>query len=114
MSNAMGIVHAMVNSPQGDASSAFTTISASTASRMSIMNCAASIASAPAVQSEHAGSEEPGVEPIADGIGAHGRREQPVGVDRLPPGEGNHPEGRGAQGGNPAPQEQRGEPVHGA
>src|SRR2546429_3147547 len=48
MSSAMGIVHAMVNRPQGDALRAFTTINASTASRMIMMNSTASIAVAPA------------------------------------------------------------------
>src|SRR2546426_658400 len=46
--SAIGTVHAIVNSPQGDALSAFTTMSASTASRMIMMNSTASIAIAPA------------------------------------------------------------------
>jgi len=48
ISSAIGMVQTMVNSPQGDAFSALTTMSARTASRMIIMKRTASIAVAPA------------------------------------------------------------------
>ena len=48
MSSAIGTVQPSVNSPQGDALRALTTMSASTASRMIMMNSTASIAVAPA------------------------------------------------------------------
>ena len=47
ISSAIGIVHAIVNSPHGEARSAFTTISASTASRMIMIARTAIIAVTP-------------------------------------------------------------------
>ena len=49
MSRAIGIVQAIVNNPHGDALSAFTTTSATTASRMTMMNSTASIPAIPPV-----------------------------------------------------------------
>ena len=49
MSSAIGIVQAIVNKPHGDALSAFTSTSATTASRMTMMNSTASIPAIPPV-----------------------------------------------------------------
>src|SRR2546425_928652 len=49
MSRAMGMVQAIVNSPHGDARSAFTTINASTASRMIMIARTAIIAVTPVI-----------------------------------------------------------------
>ena len=64
------------------------------------------------VQAEDTGGEEPGIEAVADRVGAEGGREEPGGIDRLAAVERQHPERRRTEPGYPAPHEHGGESSH--